>query len=275
MRWNLSKPETLLVATCAALFALACFGPFVGQAANYHSFADQRELGGVPFAMDVLSNLPFALAGIAGVVALWRTPDHSLGNVTRAMAGLFFGGLIMTAAASSWYHWRPDDAGLAVDRIGMAIAFAGLLGLAAATRISDRAGPALGLVLLVTAPLAVHAWSVTGNLLPWVVLQSGGMLFVLAAAVMPRKSAALDIRWAWVIFAYGIAKLLEANDHEVYRLTGEIISGHTLKHVVAAFAACPVIAALRAPSISKQNESGAASGFRRIKRMSTRRAGSF
>ena len=275
MRWYLSKSEALLLAACAALFALACFGPFVSQAADYHSFADQRELWGVPYAMDVVSNLPFALAGIAGLVALGQLPDRSLANVTRAMAALFFGGLVITAAASSWYHWRPDDAGLAVDRIGMAIAFAGLLGLAAATRISDRAGAALGLALLVAAPLAVQAWSVTGNLLPWAALQSGGMLFVLVAAVMPRRSAALDIRWAWVILAYGVAKVLEANDHEVYQVTGEFISGHTLKHVVAALAAYPVIAALRAPAISKQNEFGAGRGFRKIKRMATRRAGSF
>jgi hypothetical protein len=32
---------------------------------------------------------------------------------------LFFTGLLLTAAASSWYHWQPDDAGLAVDRCGM------------------------------------------------------------------------------------------------------------------------------------------------------------
>ena len=49
-----------------------------------------------------------------------------------------------------------------------------------------------------------------------------------------------------VILAYAAAKLLELNDHAVYRLTGQLVSGHTLKHVVAPLAAWPVIAAIRA-----------------------------
>ena len=256
MRRLLSNRETGLLAACAGLLALALFGPALVQPATYHGFADQRVLWGLPYAMDVLSNLPFALAGLAGIWALAAAPRRSIANVQRAMAALFFGGLLLTAAASSWYHLQPDDAGLAIDRYGMAFAFAGLLGLAAAGRVSQRAGAVLGLGVLLLAPLAVHSWSVTGNLLPWAVVQAGGMLLVLACVVVPARPAALDIRWAGVIAAYGIAKLLEMNDHEVYRLTGEWVSGHTLKHVIAAFAAWPVIAAIRASQFSTQNIGG-------------------
>ena len=256
MRRLLSKSETGLLAVCAALLALALFGPVLLQPANYHGFADQRTLGGLPFAMDVLSNLPFALGGLLGICAITAAPRRSMPNVQRAMAALFFGGLLLTAAASSWYHLQPDDAGLAIDRHGMAIAFAGLLGLASAGRVSQRAGALLGVFVLLVAPLAVSTWSETGNLLPWVVLQGGGMLLVLACVVLPARPAALEIRWAGVIAAYGIAKLLEMNDHEVYRLTGEWVSGHTLKHVVAALAAWPVISAISALRFSKQNAAG-------------------
>ena len=38
----------------------------------------------------------------------------------------------------------------------------------------------------------------------------------------------------------------EANDPAILQATGELLSGHTLKHVVAAFAAWPVIAGLSA-----------------------------
>src|SRR6185369_8274377 len=132
MRSMSPKPEAMLLLTCLSLLALALFGPALAQPAHYHEFADQRVLWGVPFAMDVLSNLPFALAGAVGAWCLWSLPSGALSNVQRAMAALFFIGLLLTAAASSWYHWHPDDAGLAVDRCGMAVAFAGLLGLAAA-----------------------------------------------------------------------------------------------------------------------------------------------
>src|SRR5512132_491576 len=170
---KLSKPESVLLAACLGLLALALLGPAMAQPGRYHEFADQRVLWGLPFAMDVLSNLPFALAGAVGVWCLLMLPRGALSNVHRAMAGLFFTGLLLTAAGSSWYHWQPDDAGLAVDRCGMAVAFAGLLGLGAA-RLSERAGAALGLAVLLLGPLTVQVWSTTGNVMPWAGLQFGG-----------------------------------------------------------------------------------------------------
>jgi hypothetical protein len=268
MRTNLSKLETGLLLACLGLLALALFGPSVAQPAGHHGFADTRTLWGLPFAMDVLSNLPFALAGIAGGWYLIALPPRSTGNVQRAMAALFFAGLILTAGASSWYHWQPDDAGLAIDRAGMAVAFAGLLGLAAAGRISDRAGAALGLAVLLLAPLAVKAWASTGNVLPWAALQFGGMALVVWFAALRARPTGLDIRWGLVILAYAIAKALELGDHPVYEFTGHLVSGHTLKHVVASLAAWPVIMAIRALAETRQN----APGFARIAGVAARRA---
>lgn len=269
MRAIVSKPEAVLLAAGASLLALALFGPVVAQPAQYHAFADQRAIWGLPYAMDVLSNLPFALTGLLGLWRLWVLPPRTLGNVQRAMAALFFAGLLLTSIASGWYHWQPDDAGLAIDRTAMAIAFAGILGLAAAGRVSNRAGALLGLALLLLAPLTIQVWSATGNLLPWVLLQSGGMALILWVALLRPRHSALDIRWGWVIFAYGVAKLLELNDHDFYQLTGQWVSGHTLKHVVAALAAWPVISAIGALADSRQN----AAGVPRTKDIAARRAG--
>jgi hypothetical protein len=258
MRSMLPKTETLLLLACLGLAAIGLFGPALAQPAGYHEFADRRVLWGLPFAMDVLSNLPFALAGGAGAWCLSTLPSRALSNMQRAMAALFFAGLMLTAAASVWYHWQPDDAGLAVDRFGMAVAFAGLRGLAAAGRVSERAGAALGLAVLVLAPFAVQTWSATGNVLPWAVLQFGGMGLVLWFALLRPLDAALDIRWGLVILAYGAAKLLEANDHLVYEATGQLVSGHTLKHVVASLAAWPVVAAVAALGKPRLNTASAA-----------------
>ena len=83
MRSILSKTETMLLAACLALLAVALAGPPLLQPGHYHEFADQRVLWGLPFAMDVLSNIPFALAGVAGMVALLRLPPQALGAVSR------------------------------------------------------------------------------------------------------------------------------------------------------------------------------------------------
>src|SRR5688572_29982354 len=244
MRLNLSTLETVLLAAVGLMLVLALAAPALPQPANHHGFADARALWGIPHAMDVLSNLPFALGGLAGAWLLWRVPRGSISNMQRAMAELFFAGLLLIALGSTWYHLRPDDAGLAIDRYAMAVAFAGVLGLAAAGRVSERAGTVLGLALLLLAPLSVWLWSRTGNVLPWVVVQFGGMLLLVWLAMVRASAAALPVNWWMVLLAYGIAKLLELNDHAVFELTAGLVSGHTLKHLVASLAAIPILLAV-------------------------------
>jgi hypothetical protein len=256
MRLRLSTPEAVLLAACVLLLAFAALGPALAQPADHHAFADRRVLWGLPFAMDVLSNLPFVLGGLAGGWLLWRAPRRAISNMQRAMAELFFAGLLLVAVGSSWYHLRPDDAGLAIDRYAMAIAFAGLLGLAAAGRVSERAGTVLGLALLVLAPLAVWVWAASGNVLPWAVVQFGGLLGLAWLALRRPGERALRVNWWLVLLAYALAKLLELNDHAVFELTGGWISGHTLKHIVASLAAVPVLIAVRRAFESRQNALG-------------------
>lgn len=258
MRSMLSKSEALLLLACACLAALALLGPAIAQPVGHHGFADQRVLWGLPYAMDVLSNLPFAVAALAGIWFLCESPARSVSNVQRAMAVLFFAGLLLTAGGSAWYHGHPDDAGLAVDRAAMGVAFAGLLGLAAAGRVSERAGALLGIAVLVLAPVAIKVWASTGNVLPWAVLQFGGMMLIVWLACLARRAGALEIRWGWVVVAYAVAKLLEMNDHAIFDLTDHLVSGHTLKHLVAALAAAPVVAAVRALGKARQNAAGIA-----------------
>ncbi|HYW57094.1 MAG TPA: hypothetical protein VE934_09040 [Polaromonas sp.] len=241
--FELEKNEGVLLGVVLALLAAAIFGPFVAQPGHLHGFADQRSWWGIACTMDVLSNLPFALWGVLGLACLvWKKRDVSVAQ--KAMAALFFVGLLVTAGASSWYHWQADDAGLAIDRLGMVLAFAGLLGLAAADRISSRAGMVLGLAVLVLGPLSVAVWFASGNVLAWAALQFGGMALVLWLACVKPVPGALAVRWGWVIVIYAIAKLFEQTDEAVYALSAQLVSGHSIKHVIASFAAVPVIAAI-------------------------------
>lgn len=242
----LTRAETGLLLAVAALLALALFGPVLPASEHQHAFADQRALWGIPCALDVLSNLPFAVAGLWGLVVLRRVAPGTLNDTSRALATLFFVGLVCTAAGSMLYHWQPQDSGLLWDRLGMVLPFAGLLGLAAASRVSERAGWAMAGAVLLAGPLAVVWWSHSGNLLPWAVVQLGGMLVVLALACLPRRDGALALHLGAVIAWYGLAKLLEAADHAVFDATVQWVSGHSLKHVVAAAAAWPVLSALAA-----------------------------
>lgn len=227
-----------------ALLSLAAFMPPLTQAPHFHDFADQRSWLGLPCALDVLSNLPFAFFGVWGLRTLGCVQAPALDQTQRQLAALFFAGLIVTALCSAWYHWQPDNAGLAADRLAMTVAFAGLLGLGTATHVGARAGQGLALAVLLCGPLAVGAWAASGNLLPWALLQGGGMVLLLVLAVMRPLPGALALRWGAVIAIYAVAKVLEQYDVAVYAATGQLVSGHSLKHLVAAFAAWPVIKAL-------------------------------
>lgn len=276
--WPLER-ALLLVLLLLALVAVA--GPALVPPSNYHDFADQRAWGALPHAMDVLSNLPFALWGLAGAGVLVQALRRQAVDTTAAwLAALFFGGLAVTTAVSSMYHWRPDNTGLFWDRGGMVLAFAGLLGLAACQGISARAGVALAAAVLVLGPVSVQVWAVSGNLLPWGVLQFGGMgLIVGLACLRPVAAGAgpshrgLPIRWSLLIALYTLAKVLELGDHQVFEWTGHLVSGHSLKHIVASCAAWPVVAALMAVMKSRA-ESGSPSraGSKGAVRLSPTRA---
>ncbi|MGH8849329.1 MAG: hypothetical protein ACREXQ_19070, partial [Polaromonas sp.] len=142
-----------------------------------------------------------------------------------------------------------------------------------------RAGLALAAAVLVLGPASVQVWAVSGNVLPWGLLQLGGLGLIVWLACLPslsplpegteRPGRALPIRWTLVIAFYALATMLELGDHLVFDWTGHIISGHSLKHLVASCAAWPVLAALmgiqksRAESSSPSQTGPATPGSRK------------
>src|SRR5262245_55982095 len=91
----------ILIVTVIFLLAV----PPIQQPQQYHEFADRRSLWGIPNLMDIVSNFPFLLAGMAGLLLClrWHAPSAHYSWVT------FFSGLVLTSLGSSWYHWSPTD----------------------------------------------------------------------------------------------------------------------------------------------------------------------
>ncbi len=243
-----------LMAMSLAAIALAVFFPMLADLlpqiptsghshlhVHGHAFIDARSFLGIPNGLDVISNIPFLFAGGWGLVLLRR---RTLTNATHRAAQVFFIGLILTCLGSSFYHWAPSDFGLMIDRIGMAVAFAGVISFAAGSRLGESVAQKAIPVLLILAPLAAVAAYSLHNVLPWAVVQFGGMALIVWLATVPQcEGSALNL-WALIAW-YVLAKLFEAQDDAVFRLTGEFVSGHSLKHLAACMAACPVIAALK------------------------------
>ena len=237
--------ERALAAFVAALALLAVLAPVTHLPVGYHDFADQRAWLGLPNAMDVLTNAPFALLGAWGLAWLRRVPAHALAPTSRVLAVLFLAGLVSAALASGVYHLHPHDGSLCLDRLGMAPAFAGLLGLAVAERVGARAGVALAVLVALAAPATALIDALTGNMTPWSVLQGGGLVLLLALCGRAPRAGALGFSITGVLAAYSVAKALELADAPVFAALHGVLSGHSAKHVAAALAALPLIVALR------------------------------
>ena len=220
----------------AAIAALALHGP-IHQFAHYHDFADQRTLLGIPHACDVLSNLPFLLVGLYGMRQCWRSaPRHGL-----AGWWLFSLGLLLTAFGSSWYHLAPDDARLVWDRLPIALASGGLLAAVwGDCRQRDSLLPA-GLLAL-GAGASVLWWQQTADLRPYLLLQGLPLLMLPLWQWINRRPAAERRAMALAIGLYALAKVCELLDHPLAALLP--LSGHTLKHLLAAAGTLVVLSIL-------------------------------
>lgn len=232
--------EKYLAGAFFILILAAFFAPALPASAwHIPHFVDSRAWLGVPNAGDVLSNLAFLAMGVCGTERLRARKDAPVG------ASWFFVGLILTCLGSGFYHLDPDvPQRLIADRLGMAVAFAGFLGIATSERISTRAGEAVLVLTMIAGLLA--AWVARENLTPWVVVQFGGMALAVGLALARPRPDALGVPLGGVIVFYVLAKLFELGDVTVFDATGHMVSGHTLKHLAAALAAWPVIRALGA-----------------------------
>lgn len=261
-----SSPRERWLPALAMLLVLALWwqGP-IAQWPDYHLFADSRSWLGLPNAANVLSNLPFALIGAWGLWRLRQTPPvepEAGGDLPWRAFNL---ALIFTAAGSAFYHWAPDNDGLALDRLPIAWACAALLCGFAADRLHQRwAGWPAVAGAHVVATLAVFYWWWTeqqgaGDLRAYLFVQFLPMLLVPAALCLQlparRASAVPGGTWWLVLGLYALAKATELADHWMLAATSQWASGHMIKHLLAAAAAaCLVMAvarAVRAPSAAR------------------------
>lgn len=238
-----ASPRALVLLAIALALGIALWihGP-IPQWPSYHQFADRRAWLGIPNAADVLSNLPFAGVGAA---FLWAMRGSARTEASPAWTCLALA-LIATAAGSAAYHWAPDNASLAFDRLPIACACAALTCAFLAERVDARWGRPTVLataLVLASASVALWWWSETAgrsDLRSYLFVQFLPMLLVPATLLMrlPRRfaAAAPDGAWWGVLIGYGIAKALEVADHAVLEQLG-LLSGHTLKHLAAAVAA--------------------------------------
>jgi len=235
-----SKAPLLLVAVAALIAIIALVVPPIPQPLAYHNFADHRSWLDIPNFGDVASNLPFAIIGLWGLVSLFTPRKATFSNAKeRWPYAVLFAGLILTAFGSAYYHLAPDNARLVWDRIPIMIAFMALPAAVISERASLPAGLALLPVMELVGIASVLVWRTgelqgRGDLRFYATMQVYAILvLLLMLLVQPRYTRSPDL--AVVVGLYAVAKILEESDRQIFAL-GHIVSGHTLKHLVAAAA---------------------------------------
>ena len=231
--WTLSA---LAVAAVIATILL----PAMPQPAGYLDFADRRELLGVPNFWDVISNLPLLVIGAWGAYVVARGDARAFAQPEEKWPYAFcFGAVALAGIGSTYFHLAPDADRLMWDRLPIALGFMALLSAAIAERLSVRAGvQALAPLLIAgTASVLYWRWSMlrgAENILPYAIVQFGALVaLIVLAALRSRYTRGVDL--FVVAGIYAAAKITEVLDQPIYTFGG-MLSGHTLKHLLAAVA---------------------------------------
>lgn len=216
-------PVLVLSGMAAASLAGLLLLPPIPQDQSYHQFADDRTIFGIPNFWNVVSNLPFLAVGAAGLRRFRNDPATIV----------FFLGVFLTGIGSSYYHWDPHDGTLFWDRLPMTLSFAAILALVVGERVSARAGAILLWPALAIGVLSLLLWRWTDDLRLyfWVQFFPGLAVILLFWLYPPKYTGA----YYWLVAGglYALAKLFEFTDEAVYS-AGNLLSGHTLKHLAAA-----------------------------------------
>ena len=235
----------VMVGAAVAAMALAAVLPRLAQDPAYHRFADGRRFWGVPNGLDVWSNLAFPLVGLWGLIRVVAAPAGGPGDPftdsrERWPYAVVCIGVALTGLGSAWYHAAPDNARLVWDRLPMTLVFMGMLAAVVAERVNVAAGLVLLPILVASGLASIAYWHASeavgaGDLRPYALVQFFPALAIpLMLWLFPaRYTRGGDI--VVVLVIYGAAKIFEVLDGRIFAMGG-VVSGHTLKHLMAALA---------------------------------------
>ena len=225
----------------------------IAQDPAYHQFADRRAFLGIPNFADTTSSMGFLIVGALGAAFVIGGPGRRLFDAPRERRPFlfFFAAVALVGGGSAYYHADPTTETLLWDRLPMTVAFMALLSAFITDRIHARLGVAVMLPLLLSIGIgAVVYWHLSeaagrGDLAPYGLVQFFPLLAIPLICVLFPGRRTTGKHVVYLVLWYALAKLCELLDGEIYALLGNTVSGHSLKHLMAAAAAAVVLAMLR------------------------------
>ncbi|MEW8506575.1 MAG: hypothetical protein AB2598_07700 [Candidatus Thiodiazotropha sp.] len=233
MSANLSQDFSWRHAVVAVLFLfplvpLLALDP-IPQDAAYHNFVDTGSFMGIPNFFDVISSLAFLLVGAVGTVYCLKNDS---GPGRRGWLVLFIGvGLV--GFGSGYYHWKPNNETLVWDRLAMSVGFMGLLTALLSEYVNSRLSSLLIPLITIGIGSVLH-WHFFDDLRLYAWVQFSPLLTL--PFIVGLFNSRYTHQWLLItaLLLYALAKGAEAYDVALFRMTGETVSGHTVKHLLAA-----------------------------------------
>jgi len=255
------KSWIIIGTLCVISLLIFLQGP-IPQHPEYHNFADTRPLQvNIPNALNVISNVPFFFAGLYGLWVLMHYSNDAFEIAKhRAAYWVLFSSTCFVAVGSAYYHLWPTMETLFCDRLPMTIAFMSIVTILLTEKVNPQRGHRTLLPLVAVGMFSVAWWLFTelhpsrvGDMRLYILVQCSPVLLT------PMIVCFYPDRYTHTFYMhittglYIAAKIAEVLDRQIFGWTGEVVSGHTLKHLIAAVG--PVLLAkmiqLRVP---KKNE---------------------
>jgi hypothetical protein len=251
----------ILVGVAVLAVAITSFVAPIAQDPAYHQLADRRVLFGIPNFGDTASNIGFLIVGALGMAFVLGERGRALFDAPgeRWPYLIFFAGVTLVSLGSAYYHLNPTTETLFWDRLPMTVAFMALFAAFITDRIQTRAGVAVMLPLLLAIGIgSVIYWHVTeaaghGDLRPYGLVQFYPMLAIPIVCLLFPGRHTTGKHVFYMVLWYALAKICEHFDGEIYALLGNMVSGHSLKHLAAAVATYMVLAMLRGAGVSNES----------------------
>jgi len=223
----------LLIFTVLTIL-ITFLAPIIPQSTAYHHFVDTRMFFGVPNFFGVSSNIFFIIVGSLGLKQIYLSKP-----LERWPYFILFISVIFVSFGSSYYHLDPNNQTLFWDRLPIIIVAMAYFSAIFMERVNPKLGLYLLLPMMILGAGCVMQWEHSeliglGDLrfYVWSQFYPIAMILLMLLLYPPKYTG------GYYIFAslgwYAIAKICEIFDHGIYELTHQIISGHTLKHIIAA-----------------------------------------
>ncbi|KAI9118423.1 hypothetical protein K1719_010755 [Acacia pycnantha] len=231
-RWKRTRIWAGMVFGCIVFLF---FTPKIPRSPYHHHFLDMRNLLGVPSTLNVITNFPFLVVGVLGLVFTLEGGVFNISSQGEAFAwALYYAGIVGIAFGSAYYHLKPDNSRVLWDTLPMMVAYAFLFSCLVIERIGQRIGLCCLFTLLFASFLSVAYERIYSDIRFCVIFQLILPFAIPGVAFMYPSRYTHSTYWFWSTGIYLLAKFEAVADKKIYYVNSYIISGHSLEHLCLA-----------------------------------------